>query len=239
MKAQLDGTHTYAALASSTSSSAGAVAVDGCVAGAPSTATVASGSGGADAQYDRTTGTVTAVVCEAGIYHLQFMQPSLVNRALPPPGQEANDPVVVPTAMQGWAIALIAIGAVALVAVVVGAVYVIRRSNRPVVTPHGVAPSGAVIPSRSGYDERNVHDPHYVASSRSPAERMARLSAAAERDDAPMMASDAIVNRQARRQKRDVESRRRSAQDATRVAVGSAEGRPDSAEEAVEAMFRD
>jgi len=131
IKATIDGTHLYAALASTTASSSGSAATaSGCKPGAPATAVVPEGSGGADAQYVRSTGTVVAVVCEAGLYHVQVMQPSLANRALPPPGSETPAPLApAPAGLAAWAIALIVIGSLLVVGLIAVVIITYVRNN--------------------------------------------------------------------------------------------------------------
>ncbi|KAA0169169.1 hypothetical protein FNF28_02295 [Cafeteria roenbergensis] len=200
IKATIDGTHLYAALASTTASSSGSAATaSGCKPGAPATAVVPEGSGGADAQYVRSTGTVVAVVCEAGLYHVQVMQPSLANRALPPPGSESptpTDPAV--AGLAGWAIALIAVGSllvVGLLAVVL--VTYFRSGSAASVAPddpadedgpmHGVAPGlGASAAPAAASQE----DPRDARRRQREARREAGQAAApSSNDDAAKPAS--------------------------------------------------
>ena len=136
IKDGMAGTHQYAAIASSSSSSS-STAGSSCTSGALPSAVPSDGSAGADAQYDRTTGAVRAIVCEAGMYHIQIMQPSLVNRAFPAPGIALPDPSVgpspqpLPGGLPAWAIALIAVGSVLLVgALALVAIARMRRSGR-------------------------------------------------------------------------------------------------------------
>jgi choice-of-anchor A domain-containing protein len=246
MRSQLVGTHTYAAIASSTSSSAGAVNVGGCVAGAPAGSTASSGSGGADAQYNWATGTVTAVVCEAGLYHVQFMQPSVVNRALPPPGQDAGPIVFIPEPLQGWAIALIVIGAVIFVIIIAAVTMLVRRNNRSTVTPSGVHPTGPILRPRASDEEHLNYQYQPTSEDRSPVPvdgvRLGRpLSASGSVDDALAGASTAINERRARR-KAAKAGRHHSVEGTIRKHVGprsSEASRPESAEETVDALFRD
>jgi len=142
IKQQLSGTHVYAALASTTTSSGSGVSSTGCKSGAPAGSVVPAGSSGADAQYNWATGVVTAVVCQGGTYHVQLMQPSVVNRAFPPPSAAlapSPGPGPDPSGLAGWVIAVLVVGSLL---VIVAVVVVVRRARMGPATTRRVSDSG-------------------------------------------------------------------------------------------------
>lgn len=136
------GTHLYATLASSESSANPDAISTACVAG--------SGLATAAAGYRRSTGLITSTVCEAGVYHLQIMQPSVVNRALPPPSEDEEDvPGPEVKRLSAGEIAGIVIGSVVGVAfIVAGALYgpkLLKRNLRD----ETLDPVGPVTPAET------------------------------------------------------------------------------------------